>query len=151
MAKKQKTTDSNVPKDKFLEEVENTNEGSSAPVMENLAGESSQPTTPKDEMQSENQESAVPNETPPMESLSANDGGFGAAVWHDNKNITGLWSKNETRNSWAAVSGMGWKKLNSANDSSCAALTILSSHACAFSKKVKLKLENDQIKEMYVW
>lgn len=151
MAKKQKTTDSNIPKDDFLEEVENTNEENSSPSTESIKADTSQPTEPTDEIHSENQDAMAPNEIPPLENLASNDGGFGAAVWHDNKNVTGLWSKNETRNSWAAISGMGWKKINSANNSSCEALTVLASHACAFNKKVKLKMENDQIKEMYVW
>ncbi len=98
-------------------------------------------------------ESDQPLEAPPYEDGDAeqDSGAFGAGAWHNNKKVTSLWSKDETRNSWAAVSGLGWKKLNSSNNSSCVALTILSAHAKQYNRNVKLKIDNNQIKEMYVW
>lgn len=93
-----------------------------------------------------------PMETPPFQDeFQENSEAFGAGVWHDTKKVTGLWSKDETRNSWAAINGLGWKKLNNTNNSSCVALTILSAHAKQYNKNVKLNIDNNQIKEMYVW
>ena len=33
-----------------------------------------------------------------------------AAVWQRNQRVTGLWGKNEDRNFWVAIRGIGWKK-----------------------------------------
>lgn len=151
MAKKANNTDSNAPKDDFVEGVENSKGASSAPKSEASAEAASAPMDDSSAFGSGSGDSAAPVDNPPFASQDPNDGGFGAAVWHDNKKITALWSKNETRNSWAAVSGLGWKRLNSSNDSSCTALTILAAHARNYNRNVKLKLDNDQIKEIYVW
>ena len=92
-----------------------------------------------------------PSETPPFQEEEDTDDGFGAGTWHNNKKLNALWMRNETRNSWVGVQGMGWKKLNSKNDSSCVALSILSAHARQYNRNVKFKVENNEIKEMYVW
>ena len=152
MAKKAKTQDSNAPQDDFVGEVENSNkQGVSTPQNLGEAETSSAPVEKTNEAQFGSDASAIPVENPPSDSFGSTEDGLGAAVWYDNKKITGLWTKNETRNSWAAVSGLGWKKLNSSNDTSCTALTILAAHARSFNKNVKLQLEDDQIKEIYVW
>lgn len=156
MAKKAKTTDSNAPKDKYLKEVANTNEGTAeGPQYEASGNATSAPSEDAAGEQFGSDDTSAPIETPPFsndqDSFGMSDEGFGAAVWLDNKKITALWSKDETRNSWAAVSGLGWKKLNSSNDTSCTALTILAAHARNYNKNVKLKLDNNQIKELYVW
>lgn len=100
-----------------------------------------------------NAESGGPFEEPPYENDNSEQDSesFGAGTWHNNKKVTTLWSKDETRNSWAAINGLGWKKLNSSNNSSCVALTILSAHAKQYNRNVKFKIDNNQIKEMYVW
>lgn len=93
--------------------------------------------------------SEAPSEMPPEEE-NANEA-FGSGTWHNNKKVNALWSRNETRNSWAGFSGLGWKKLNSSNDSSCVAMTILTAHARQFNRNTKIKIDNNEVKEIYVW
>lgn len=97
-------------------------------------------------------EQAGPIETPPgEEEAAAAVSDAAAAVWHTGKKITALWSKNQNRNSWIAVSSVGWKKLANNSDSAVVALTMLACHARDKGGNVSLKEDSGQIKEMYVW
>jgi len=82
---------------------------------------------------------------------STDDTGFGAGSWHPNKKITALWSINQTRNAYAAVSGLGWKKLANNSDSGIVALNMLTSHAKDRNRNVKVRIDNNKIVEIYVW
>ena len=93
----------------------------------------------------------MPKAEPPEDEVLAATGAYGASTWHNNKKITALWSKNESRNSWIAVSGLGWKKLTNNSDSAIVALTMLAGHAKQIGAQVNLKEDSGQIKEMYVW
>jgi hypothetical protein len=76
----------------------------------------------------------------------------GAAIWRRDQQITGLWSKNEPRNSWISIAGVGWRKLANANDSVTAALTVLASQAIATGRHVDCREESDRmIHEIYLW
>lgn len=79
------------------------------------------------------------------------DGGFGAGTWHDNKKITALWSINETRNAWAAITDLGWQKLANNSDSAIAALNLLASYARDRDRAVNVRIDNNQVVEIYVW
>ena len=149
MAKKENNSDFSAPQDDFAGDLGNESQSNSG--SDNLDENSSAPAEEIEDANFEFDGDESPEETPPEDSFSGEDEGFAAAVWYDNKKITRLWSKDETRNSWAAVSGLGWRKLNSSNNTSCTALTILASHARCFNRNVKLKIDNGQIKEMYVW
>lgn len=144
MSKKTKSIETNSPEDSFIEEMTNAVEdNSSAPVDDG------------DSQLANTQEEEVPSDIPPseddQENFNDSDEGVKAAVWHTNKKITSLWSKNETRNSWAYVTGLGWKKINPSIDSSCVSMTIMAAHARNYDKYVKLLIDNNQIKEIYVW
>lgn len=149
MAKKDNNSEYSAPQEKFNGDLKNENQSSSDSGNQDEI--SSAPAENTDDANFEFESEESPIETPPDDSFSDTDEGFGAAVWYDNKKVTKLWSKDETRNSYAAVSGLGWKKLNSSNNTSCTALTILASHARCFNRNVKLKIDNGQVKEMYVW
>ena len=94
-----------------------------------------------------------PTENPPGMLLAENDDeeGFGAGIWYSNKKITALWTINQTRNSWAGISGLGWRKIATVNNSSTVALTMLAAHAKDRNRNVKLKIDNNRIVELYVW
>jgi hypothetical protein len=121
--------------------------------MEELNFQSSSESTPQEssENSASSDKSTSPDVVPPNEEESSQEDGFGAGTWYENKKVTSLWTKDETRNSWAGIGGMGWKKLNSSNNSSCVALSILSAHAKQYNKNTKIKIDGGQIKEMYVW
>ncbi len=93
----------------------------------------------------------------PLDSLAEIEGektseeGFGAGVWQNSKKIAGLWTKAETRNSWANVTDLGWKKFYSGSDTAVVAMTILAAQALEKQSLVNVLIENDQIVEIYVW
>jgi len=82
---------------------------------------------------------------------SFQDEGFGSGTWHNNKKVTALWSINESRNAWAAVTDLGWKKLANNSDSVVTALNLLASHARDRDCTVNVRVDNNQIVEIYVW
>lgn len=92
-------------------------------------------------------ESSSPMLRPPDEGLGA-----GISAWLNNKKITGLWGKNQNRNSWAHIAGIGWKRLANNSDSAIVALTMLCAHAREKDSVVNYREEADgMIHEMYVW
>ena len=75
-----------------------------------------------------------------------------ATVWQRGKRVTAVWSKNENRNSWVAIVGVGWKKLSDASDSANIALTVLTSQALQTTANIDYREETDgMIHEIYVW
>jgi hypothetical protein len=75
-----------------------------------------------------------------------------AAIWKRDQRVTGLWSKNEAANSWAAIRGIGWKKLANTSDSGNIALTVLATQALQTGRPVDYREEADgMIHEIYVW
>jgi len=106
---------------------------------------------------------AAPSEMPPA-AVTAGGGesaptlpaeaGVEAAIgaWNNNMQITALWSINQDKNAWVAVSGIGWKKLANNSSSAIVALTMLSAHAREKGSIVNYRDESDgMIHEMYVW
>ena len=86
-------------------------------------------------------------------SIAVKDGVTGGiSAWQNNKRVNALWSINQNRNSYASISGIGWKKLVNNSDSAIVALTMLSSHARENNSPVNYREEGDgMIYEMYVW
>lgn len=94
----------------------------------------------------------APQVTPPTESAAeSNDGGVTAVVWHRDKRITAMWSNASTRNAYAAVSGLGWRRISPANDSCFVTMTAMLSHAEASGKRTDVKLDGNTIVEVYVF
>jgi hypothetical protein len=88
----------------------------------------------------------------PQETVESFSGAIGAAAWYNDKKVTALWSINQNRNSWVAISDVGWKKLEDNSDSSVVAMTMLASHALAGGRTSSLREDDSgKIAEIYVW
>jgi len=72
-------------------------------------------------------------------------------VWLEKQQITGLWSINQERNASAYVDGVGWRKISAESDSIFLGMLTLLSSAKENKSFVNLRLENDAIKEIYVF
>jgi hypothetical protein len=76
----------------------------------------------------------------------------GVTAWHNGKKITAMWTNSSNRNAYAAVQGLGWKKLSNANDSAHLSLAMLAAHAEQTNATVNVELGTDQeIHQIYVW
>jgi C1A family cysteine protease len=73
------------------------------------------------------------------------------AVWLEKKQITGLWSINQERNASAYVDGIGWRKVSGETDSIFLSMVTQLSAAKINKSLVNLRVENDVIKELYVF
>jgi hypothetical protein len=93
----------------------------------------------------------------PMDSLKEVEKGMaaeeaaGAGVWYSNKKVVGLWTIAQTRNAWANISDLGWKKFYNGSDSSIVAFNIIAGTALEKQTLVNVLIENDQIVEIYAW
>ena len=92
----------------------------------------------------------------PMDSIKEVEKGmaeeaFGAGVWYNNKKVVGLWTIAQTRNGWANIQDLGWKKFYNGSDSSIVAFNIIAGSALEKQTLVNVLLENDQIVEIYAW
>ena len=124
--------------------VSNASEGASgARPLENFMAE-------VDVVESSSNDGAGPSNLPPGETAEIEEA-FGASVWYNNKKIVGLWSDKGSRNSWANIQGMGWKKVSTANNSCSSSLTMLLSHARERNRMVRLQLDNNLISQVYAW
>lgn len=105
---------------------------------------------------------AAPTAQPPASVLAAAGGvaaggvaaGAGASTttWLSNQKVTALWTIAENRNSWVALSGLGWAKLANNSDTAVVALTMLASHAKQMQTVVNCRQEADgMIHEIYAW
>jgi hypothetical protein len=74
-----------------------------------------------------------------------------AGVWHNGLKVAGLWSINQTKNAYANISTLGWKKIANKHDSAIVSLNILLSHAKEFDRNVNIKMDNNMIVEVYVF
>lgn len=135
---------------------EYSNPRQNPPASLTAAGDSDSPerSIPEESLSSSESGASLdaPAQDPPA-TLSAESGeeAFGAGSWYNGKKITALWTINQPRNSWAGVSGLGWRKISSANDSSSVALTQLAAHAKDRNRNVNVRVDNNQIVEIYVW
>ncbi len=92
----------------------------------------------------------------PMDSIKEVEKGmaeeaFGAGVWYSNKKVVGLWTIAQTRNAWANIQDLGWKKFYNGSDSSIVAFNIIAGSALEKQTLVNVLIENDQIVEIYAW
>jgi hypothetical protein len=74
------------------------------------------------------------------------------ATWRTNVKIDALWTIDETRNAWARVVGLGWRKIYNGKDGAFTALTTLASQARQTNRPCSLREEADgMIYEIYLW
>ncbi len=93
-----------------------------------------------------------PAQTPPDDITVAADEGEGITAWHTGKKITATWCNASNRNAYAAVQGLGWRRLSNGNDSSFLALTMLAAHAEQTNATVNVEIGRDnKIRQIYVW
>lgn len=93
----------------------------------------------------------TPSMSPPDDTAVASDS-EGITAWHNGKKITAMWCNAANRNAYAAVSGLGWRKLSNANDSAFLSMVMLASHAETVSANVNINIGSDnEIHEIYVW
>ena len=94
----------------------------------------------------------TPSDLPPSENSDDAIASEGITAWHNSKKITAMWCNSAQRNAYAAVQGMGWKKISNANDSSFVSLVALLSLAEQTDANTKLRIESDgEIHEVYVF
>ena len=92
---------------------------------------------------------AMPTLLPSAAGVSSSGG---VAAWLNDKRVTALWVINQNRNSWAFISGVGWKKLANNSDTAVVALTMLAAHAKQSQTNYSYRDEADgMIHESYVW
>ena len=91
-----------------------------------------------------------PAMTPPNE--AAIEAEEGITAWHNGKKITGMWTNSSTRNAYAAIAGLGWKRISNANDSSHLSMVMMAAHAEQTGSNVNVEVGTDQeIHQIYVW
>lgn len=91
-----------------------------------------------------------PQAAPPQAVTAATE--TTVTAWHDNQKVTAMWANAFPRNAWAAVQGLGWRKINPANDSSHASMVALLTMAEQTGASCRLRIEADNlIHEVYVW
>lgn len=104
-------------------------------------------------LSAESKETEGPSFVPPAEIAVADAGaGNGITAWHGDKKITAMWSNSSAMNTFAAVSGLGWRKVANVNEASYLALVTLLSHAEQTGGTCRLRIEADnKIHEAYVF
>ncbi|TNF63293.1 MAG: hypothetical protein EP307_05410 [Rhodobacteraceae bacterium] len=92
-----------------------------------------------------------PAMTPPSDPAAEADE-IGITAWHNGKKITATWCNASNRNAYAAIDGLGWKRLSDANDSAYLTLTMLAAHAEQTNATVNVEIGADnEIHQIYVW
>jgi hypothetical protein len=71
-------------------------------------------------------------------------------AWHDNVHVDALWTINEHANAWGWIDG-AWRKFDDNNEDSVINMAILCAHAKAGNRNVNARIEDDRLKEIYVW
>lgn len=92
-----------------------------------------------------------PSMSPPNE-VDIQDQEAGLTAWHNGKKITATWTNSSTRNAYAAIEGLGWKRLSNANDSSHLSMVMMAAHAEQTGATVNVQVGTDQeVHQIYVW
>jgi hypothetical protein len=71
-------------------------------------------------------------------------------AWLNGKKVTALWANEEESNAWGWIDG-AWRKFQDSHADACTNFTILAAHAKAQNRDVNVRVEDDRVKEMYVW
>jgi len=75
----------------------------------------------------------------------------GASTWGSQK-VTGMWTINENKNSWVALTNAGWVKLSNASDPGISTMMMLAASAKETQTAFNYRQESDNmIHEIYVW
>lgn len=110
------------------------------------------PLTP-DDLQVTVSEPGIATTAPVLQPPSAtHDAATAIGAWQQDKRITALWSNSSTRNAFMHIAGVGWKRLNPANDSAWSALVLLANQARQTGCRIDYRDEADGlVHEIYLW
>lgn len=93
-----------------------------------------------------------PAQTPPNDITVEAEEATGITAWHNGKKITATWCNASNRNAYAAVQGLGWRRLSDANDSCFLSMTLMAAHAEQTNATVNVEIGTDnKIQQIYVW
>ena len=93
----------------------------------------------------------APKQTPPAAATQEGVTAITAAVWQNDKRVTGLYTTFHARNSWMHIGGLGWKRVSNTNDSSQEAMNLFAAHCREKNCRIDFAEENGIVKEIYVW
>lgn len=96
-------------------------------------------------------EETAPKLAPPARAAQEGTTAVGAAVWQTDKRVSGLYTTYHPRNSWMYITGIGWKRLATANDSTQEAMNLLASHCREKSCRIDYSEDGGLVNEIYVW
>jgi hypothetical protein len=71
-------------------------------------------------------------------------------AWHNNVKVNALWSNHERSNAWGWIDG-AWRKFDDQHDDACTNTTVLAAHAKAGNHNVNARIEDNRVRELYVW
>jgi C1A family cysteine protease len=76
--------------------------------------------------------------------------GVAQAEWQNNRTIRGLWAISDTRNAWAYVDGLGWRRIAYDSDVIMATLLVQLAAAKAAGRPVNVHVKEELIDQVYV-
>jgi hypothetical protein len=109
------------------------------------------------ELQMRTSSAGVPTLAPPTETAAAaaaqaDDGARGITAWQSGVHVTATWSNSAARNGWAAIEGLGWRRVLADNDWTFTTMVAILSHARQAGTTVNVRVEADNlIHEVYAW
>ena len=91
-----------------------------------------------------------PTFIPPAALVEATAAADSITAWHNAQTVTSLWTNSSANNGWAAIAGVGFLKVNNAEETSHQTMLALLSLAHATGAKVNVRVESDNlIHEVY--
>ena len=91
-----------------------------------------------------------PTFIPPAALVEANAAEESITAWHNGQTVTTMWTNSSANNGWAAIAGVGFRKVNNAEETSHQTMLALLSLAHATGGKVNVRIEADNlIHEVY--
>jgi len=94
--------------------------------------------------------SSAPSATPGAAAAAGNDASS-AAVWNNDKRVSGLYTTYNAHNSWMNIAGTGWQHLATANDTACEVMTVFAAHAREKNSRIDYSVDAGLVNEIYIW
>ncbi len=92
----------------------------------------------------------VPTFIPPAALVEANAAAESITAWHNGQTVTTMWANSSANNGWAVIAGVGFRKVNNADETSHQTMVALLSLAHATGGKVNVRIDaDDLIHEVY--
>lgn len=96
--------------------------------------------------------SQTPSMSPPDDSSISEEEQAITGGWLTGKKVTAMWCSSSPNNAFAAIQGIGWRKIANVNNCSFLCLTMLLSHAEATNSTCNIYIDSkNQIRQVYVW